>query len=483
VQTLKKKLRLAKEAGIPLMLWGKPGLGKSQGVYQFGDEISWRVITLILAQVEATDLIGMPKAIPILEAAAREKFREVLLAVNGSMTADSVPSLLAAYADNYVTAYAMPQWMVGLGDEPCIIFLDEANRGRRFEINAVHQLVLEKRLFTHQFHPDTMIVSACNPMDEEEFGLTTFGQAFFSRFSHVKVEASKEAWVTWAKGHGIHSAVIGHVEKGGKNSLDPTTFDFENLVLARVKPNGRAWEFVSNVVRAAKRLGITHYGDALWTIVEGLIGTSEKQTFQEFFEKDWDPLDAKDILYRVPGAPDHSVERLLPDVRQRIVEWSDMGNAKLPALMESFERALKEATKLIQSNGLNYYVRDTPACNFCGTVHPSDGVDASELYTLADKPCVNPSCAENGGRVVVMSKRAWDDFGSFFQALLLAPGSVQHVIMDKMDDAFSDIIDLFPVSLYWAPMVEPLGEQAKIEREAGLAEATGVNVDDLQDGK
>lgn len=477
--TLKKKLRLAMDAAVNLMLWGKHGVGKSSVVYEFGVEVGRRVITLILAQVEATDLIGMPKAIPILEKAARDGFKEVLLAVNGALTADSIPALLAAYADNWVTAYAMPQWMTVCLNEPVIIFLDEANRGRKFEINAVHQLVLEKRLFTHQFHPDTMVVAACNPADEDELGLTQFGAAFFSRFAHIQVSSSKEAWVAWARREKVHSSVIAHVERGGINTLNPSpTGWFAELILSQVKPNERAWEFVSRSLGALERLGSDTYSAAAWSIIEGLVGTSEKTTFMTFYEKDFKPIDPVDLFKRMPGSSDHSVERLDPDVRRRIEEWSNYGDAKLPALMESFEKALEHATVLFNSRGgAGYYDRNAPVCVYCGRDMPGK---------QKGQPCSDPKCAAFGGKVKLMSKKAWDDYGNFFHALLLAPGSVKQVIIDKLPPFWVNLLECFPTRIYWNPIIGAVRDVQKRKEGAASGDlgpnADGVDIAALQDG-
>jgi len=460
------------------MLWGKHGVGKSSVVYEFGNEVKRRVITLILAQVEATDLIGMPKAIPILESAAKEGFKEVLLAFNGAASADSIPALLAAYADNWVTAYAMPQWMTACLEEPVIIFLDEANRGRRFEINAVHQLVLEKRLFTHQFHPDTMVIAACNPADEDEFGLTQFGAAFFSRFTHVQVLSSKEAWVTWARREKVHSSVIAHVERGGINTLNPSPIGwFAELILSLVKPNERAWEFVSRTLGALEVLGKDSYSAAAWSIIEGLIGTAEKTTFMTFYEKDFNPIDPVEMFKRMPGSGDHSPDRLDPDVRRRIEEWSNYGDSKLPALMESFEKALEHAETVFNSRGgAGHYVRDTPVCVYCGKNVPGG---------LKNQSCSNPQCAAVGGKVKMMSKNVWDDFGNFFQALLLAPGSVKQVIIDKLPPFWVNLLESFPTRIYWNPIISVVRD-VKTRREnaaAGqLVPDNDVDVTALQSG-
>lgn len=476
MRTLNKKLRLAMEAGVNLMLWGKHGVGKNAMVYQFGREIGWRVITLILAQVEATDLIGMPKAVPILERAARDGFKEVLLAVNGSLTADSIPALLAAYADNWVTAYAMPSWMADCLDEPVIIFLDEANRGRRFEINAVHQLALEKRIFTHQFHHNTMIIAACNPATDDEFGLTQFGAAFFSRFAHVPVFSSKEVWTEWARGSGVHRAVIAHVERGGISTLNPSPQDwFNKLILTSVERNERAWEFVSKTIWATEKLGSDLYADACWSIIEGLIGTAEKTTFQGFYERDYKPISPEAIFVRMPDTPDHDISRVDPSVIKLIDEWSDYGDAKMPALMDSFEKAAAFMDEIYKkSGGIVVYHKDTPACNFCGRIIPAAREGA---------PCSDPNCATHGGRVKLMSKKAWDDFGNFWQALMRCPGSIHQVIMAKMPAYWNDLLGLFPTRLYWGRLVSAVRDVKGRKKSANAADAPDkVDVDGLMNG-
>ena len=44
----------------PVMLWGPPGIGKSSLIHQISAELSRKVLDLRLAQLEPTDLRGVP---------------------------------------------------------------------------------------------------------------------------------------------------------------------------------------------------------------------------------------------------------------------------------------------------------------------------------------------------------------------------------------------------------------------------------------
>ena len=100
----------------PVMLWGPPGVGKSQIVAQVGDRHEAPVIDIRLSQMEPSDLRGIP-------------FR------NGSYVEWAPPAALPD-AERH---------------GPCgVLFLDEINSAAPSVSAAAYQLILDRRLGEYQ---------------------------------------------------------------------------------------------------------------------------------------------------------------------------------------------------------------------------------------------------------------------------------------------------------------------------------------------
>ena len=56
----RKAITTAFKAKRPIFLWGPPGIGKSEVVQEISDELGGLVIDLRMAQMEPTDIRGIP---------------------------------------------------------------------------------------------------------------------------------------------------------------------------------------------------------------------------------------------------------------------------------------------------------------------------------------------------------------------------------------------------------------------------------------
>ena len=53
-------LAVAVAAGVPVLLWGSPGTGKTSAVISLGDALEWPVETVIGSIREPSDFAGLP---------------------------------------------------------------------------------------------------------------------------------------------------------------------------------------------------------------------------------------------------------------------------------------------------------------------------------------------------------------------------------------------------------------------------------------
>jgi hypothetical protein len=187
----------------PVMLWGPPGIGKSQLVAQAAARHGVTVIDIRLSQMEPSDLRGIP-------------FR------SGAWVEWAIPSLLP-HAERHG----------GRG----FLFLDEINAAPPSVSAAAYQLILDRRLGLYQVPPGWVIVAAGNRQGDR--GVTyTMPAPLANRFSHYEVELHLDDWVAWAYRAHIDERIIGFLR-----FRPELLFDFDAAHNPVAFPSPRSWEF------------------------------------------------------------------------------------------------------------------------------------------------------------------------------------------------------------------------------------------------
>jgi hypothetical protein len=154
----------------PVMLWGAPGIGKTELMQQIADEIGLPLVTFIASIKTPVDLSGIP-----------------------------VPDM--------VTKQAVWLRSEDLPLHACLLFLDEINTSAPAMQAAMMQLVLERRVGPHKLHPDTVIVAAGNRMLDRA-AAQRMPTALRNRFAHFNIEPCVKAWTTWASANNVDPYLI-----------------------------------------------------------------------------------------------------------------------------------------------------------------------------------------------------------------------------------------------------------------------------------
>lgn len=187
----------------PVMLWGPPGVGKSQIVAQVAARHGAPVVDIRLSQMEPSDLRGIP-------------FR------NGERVEWAVPAMLPD-----------AQRHAPYG----ILFLDEINAAPPSVSAAAYQLILDRRLGEYRVPDGWAIFAAGNRQGDR--GVTYAMPApLANRFSHFEIEPHLEDWVDWAYGAGMDERLIAFLRF--KPEL---LFDFDPAHNPAAFPSPRSWEF------------------------------------------------------------------------------------------------------------------------------------------------------------------------------------------------------------------------------------------------
>ena len=187
----------------PVMLWGPPGIGKSQMVGQVARGFDVPVIDIRLSQLEPSDLRGIP-------------FR------SGETVEWAVPAMLPDAGRHGSTG---------------ILFLDEINSAPPSVSAAAYQLILDRQLGDYRV-PDGWAMFAAGNRQGDRGVTYAMPSPLANRFTHYEVEVNLDDWVLWAYANGIDERVIGFLR-----FRPELLFDFDPAHDPIAFPSPRSWEF------------------------------------------------------------------------------------------------------------------------------------------------------------------------------------------------------------------------------------------------
>jgi hypothetical protein len=199
--------RVVKESiktNTPIMLWGPPGIGKSSLIHQIAAEMKREVLDLRLAQLEPTDLRGVPMPDPKIGRA-----RWYLPAFWPDRAEENTErQVITTDAEGKQQSTSVPVKIGNCPTGPGIVFLDEIEKAPISVKNASLQLVLDRMIGTYKLPDDWAIVCAGNREEDGCFS-APLGAALSNRMIHLEIEPDVEAWAMWARDNSVCEDVIG----------------------------------------------------------------------------------------------------------------------------------------------------------------------------------------------------------------------------------------------------------------------------------
>ena len=215
------------KAKRPVMLWGPPGIGKSEIIEQIGKDTKRNVIDLRLLLLEPTDLRGIPYF------NSKENKMD----------------------------WAPPVDLPSDPKDTSILFLDEINAAPQSVQAAAYQLILNRRIGTYILPEGVSIVAAGNR--ESDRGVTyRMPSPLANRMLHIEMAVNFEDWQDWATNNSIHPDVVGYLTFA-KNDL----YDFDPRSSSRAFATPRSWSFVSDMLESSDL-----QGSRLTDIITGAVG-------------------------------------------------------------------------------------------------------------------------------------------------------------------------------------------------------------------
>lgn len=171
---ISKAIHVCLEANRSLLLWGSPGVGKSNLVSQYANDNGYELTDLRLSQLDPVDLRGCPKI--NLEA--------------------------------MLTSWCPPDFLPQTGKG--IIFLDEITSAAQATQAAAYQLVFDRRLGNYIVPPEWRIIGASNRMTDRAI-VNQMATPLRNRFTSIDVDTHSEDWCRWAMRNDIVDEVIGFI--------------------------------------------------------------------------------------------------------------------------------------------------------------------------------------------------------------------------------------------------------------------------------
>ncbi|MCH5183548.1 MAG: AAA family ATPase [Oscillospiraceae bacterium] len=219
-----------------VMLWGPPGVGKSQAVRQIAKDIEFstgksvRITDVRLLLFNPIDLRGIP----------------------------------TSNADKTLAIWLKPQifQMDDSEDVINILFLDEISAAPQSVQAAAYQITLDRVVGEHRLPDNCIVIAAGNRITDKSVSFK-MPKALANRLLHIEVEGSYDSWHQWAVRSGIHEKVLGFLSFRSDRLFG---FDATNDDLAFATP--RSWEMVSSL--------LNHVGDdvdKLYPMIAGLVGS------------------------------------------------------------------------------------------------------------------------------------------------------------------------------------------------------------------
>lgn len=228
---VRKAILKAFQVKRPVFLWGPPGIGKSEVVAEVANEMGGYVIDLRMAQMEPTDIRGIPF------------FNKDLGKMDWASPVD-LPD------EEFASQYPV-----------VVLFLDEMNSAPPAVQAAGYQLILNRRVGKYHL-PDNVVIIAAGNRDSDKGVTYRMPMPLANRFLHLEMRADFTSWQVWAVNKNIHKDVVGYLSFA-KQDL----YGFDSKSASRAFPTPRSWVFVSQLLDDE-----SVDTDTLFNLVAGAVG-------------------------------------------------------------------------------------------------------------------------------------------------------------------------------------------------------------------
>ena len=234
-----------------VMMWGPPGVGKSQAVRQIAKAIE-------------------------KETGKSAKVTDVRLLLFNPIDLRGIPT---ANAEKTLAIWLKPQifQLDASEDVVNILFLDEISAAPQSVQAAAYQITLDRVVGEHKLPDNCIVIAAGNRVTDKSVSFK-MPKALANRLLHIEIEGSYESWNTWAVKAGINAKVLGYLASHTSRLFG---FNPANDDLAFATP--RSWEMVSSLLN-----NVNDDIKKMYPLIAGLVGSGtaiEFMTWTKVYEK------------------------------------------------------------------------------------------------------------------------------------------------------------------------------------------------------
>ena len=284
------------DAGFPVLIRGRHGIGKSEVVYQFAAERGLPVVERRASQMTEGDLMGLPSI------------------------------------DGESTRWNAPDWLKEACDNAVVLFLDEVDRATMEVRQGIFELTDSRKLNGWHLHPQTRIFAAVNGGEHSGASSYQVGEmdpAELDRWTVFDVEPTVSDWLTWAKDK-VDSVVWDFINQNHAH-LEHTP-DAGGYEPNKVYPSRRSWVRFNDTVDTACLLAEPKQNLApLYNLAAAFLGFEAAVSFRDFVENYERIVTVEDILVhgKVDSTKDFGINDHLALVEK--MEASEVLQSALPS--------------------------------------------------------------------------------------------------------------------------------------------------------
>jgi len=284
-----------------VMIWGPPGVGKSQAIRQIKNEIEYNTGK----KVNITD---------------------VRLLLFNPIDLRGIPT---ANADKTLAVWLKPQ-IFQMDDSlkvVNILFLDEISAAPQSVQAAAYQITLDRVVGEHKLPDNCIVIAAGNRVTDKSVAFK-MPKALANRMMHMEVDIDFDSWRTWAVRNNIHPKVVGFLSfrRTHLHKFNSATDD-----LAFATP--RSWEMVSNILNL-----VSDNVTEMYPLISGLVGTGVAIEFRQWCEIFSELPDIKDIFDGKKAKIPHTTDSLYALVAS-MVSYAKAHSSELTRIANSIRFA------------------------------------------------------------------------------------------------------------------------------------------------
>lgn len=295
--TMKESLQ--KMSKNSFMLWGPPGVGKSDSLKTIQQKVSEKtnkevkITDVRLLLFNPVDLRGIP--VPDVD----RKFAIWLKPFIFQM--DPSPNVIN------------------------LLMLDEISAAPPSVQAAAYQITLDRKVGEHKLPDNCYIICAGNRLQDKSVAYK-MPKALANRLTHFDITAELDDWKIWAMNAGIDEKIIGYLNFSQK------LYDFKPESDENAFPTPRTWEMADNYLKVFGSLG------AAYNCIAGCIGLGTASEFKRYCE----------VFDKIPD-----VEKIFEGKDVQMPESSDI----LYALSAAISNKAKSATTAQLQNALKFVTK------------------------------------------------------------------------------------------------------------------------------